>query len=145
MTVPSLFTDSFVNDFFDNAFDRTPSLFHATGSTQMSADVKEFKDHYELSLELPGYSKDNVRASLKDGYLTIQASREEKNDQTDEENGKYIRRERFSGTLERTFYIGEDVKPENIKAKFENGVLEIDIPKVEAQPEVDTSRSISID
>lgn len=145
MLVPSLFTDNFVNDFFDNAFDRTPNLFHATGSTQMSADVKEYKDHYELSLELPGYQKDNVRASLKDGYLTIQASREENNDEQDEESGKYIRRERYSGTLERTFYVGDDVKPEDIKAKFDNGVLNIDVPKVEPQPEVDTSKSISID
>lgn len=145
MLVPSLFTDNFVNDFFDNAFDRTPNLFHATGSTQMSADVKEFKDHYELSLELPGYQKENVHAALKDGYLTIQASREENNDEQDEESGKYIRRERYSGTLERTFYVGDDVKPEDIKAKFENGVLNIDVPKVEEKPEVDTSKTISID
>ena len=72
MLVPSLFTDNFVNDFFNGAFDRTPSMFHATGSSLMNADVKEYKEHYELGLELPGYKKEDIVASLKDGYLTIE-------------------------------------------------------------------------
>ena len=144
MLVPSLFTDNFISDFFNDPFDRTPSMFHATGSSLMSADVKEFKDHFELSLELPGYRKEDVTASLKDGYLTIEARREEKND-GDEEKAHFIRRERYVGTLTRSFYVGEDVKQEDIKAKFDNGVLEICIPKVEAKPEIDTSRTISIE
>ena len=146
MLVPSLFTDNFVNEFFNSAFgnDRTPSMFHATGSSIMSADVKEFKDHYEMSLELPGYKKENVNASLKEGYLTIEAKREENNDQT-EDGGHYIRRERYVGTLSRTFYVGEDVKQEDIKAKFENGILSINVPKVEYKPEIETARSITID
>lgn len=144
MLVPSLFNDNFVNDFFNDAFNHTPSMFHATGSSQMSTDVKEFKDHYELTLELPGFDKNNVHASLKDGYLTIDASREEKNDEGNEEDGHYIRRERYTGQLERTFYVGDDIKQEDISAKFANGVLEINIPKKVAQPEVDTSKSIEI-
>ena len=144
MLVPSLFTENFVNDFFNGAFDRTPSLFHASGSSLMSADVVEYKDHYEMALELPGYNKENVTASLKDGYLTIEARREANNDQQDNE-GHYIRRERFSGTLTRTFYVGEDVKQEDIKAKFENGVLTINVPKVEYKPEIEEARNIMIE
>lgn len=144
MLVPSLFTDNFVNDFFNGAFDRTPSLFKATGSSSMSADVKEFKDHYEMALELPGYNKEDVTASLKDGYLTIEAKREEKQDQ-EEDGGRYIRRERFVGTLTRAFYVGEDVKQEDIKAKFDNGVLEICVPKVDYKPEIEEARHIVIE
>lgn len=144
MLVPSLFTDNFVNDFFNGAFDRTPALFKATGSSSMSADVKEFKDHYEMALELPGYDKQDVTASLKDGYLTIEAKREEKQDQEDD-GGRYIRRERFVGTLTRAFYVGEDVKQEDIKAKFENGVLDICVPKVDYKPEIEEARHIVIE
>ena len=147
MLVPSLFTDNFVNDFFNTALDRsrTPSLFHATGSSLMSADVKEFKDHYEVSLQLPGYKKEDVNASLKDGYLTIEGKREETNDTAEEEQGRFIRRERYVGTLTRTFYVGEDVKQEDIKAKFDNGVLEINVPKVDYKPEIETARNITIE
>lgn len=144
MLVPSLFTDNFVNDFFNGAFDRTPSLFHTSGSSLMSADVKEFKDHYELELELPGYKKEDVTASLKEGYLTIEGKREESTDDKDEQ-GHYIRRERYVGTLTRSFYVGEDVKHEDIKAKFENGVLSVSVPKVDYKPEIETSRNIMID
>ena len=144
MLVPSLFTDNFVNDFFNGAFDRTPSMFHATGSSLMNADVKEYKDHYELGLELPGYKKEDIVASLKDGYLTIEAKRESKVDEEGKE-GHYIRRERYVGTLTRTFFVGEDVKQEDIKAKFDNGVLDICVPKVEHKPEIETAKSISID
>ncbi len=144
MLVQSLFTDNFVNDFFNGAFDRTPSMFHTSGSSLMSADVKEYKDHYELALELPGYEKENVTASLKDGYLTVEAKREEKVD-SEENVGRYIRRERYVGTLTRSFYVGNDVHIEDIKAKFQNGVLDIEIPKVDYKPEIETARSITID
>ena len=144
MLVPSLFTDNFVNDFFNGAFDRTPSMFHTSGSSIMSADVKEYKDHYELALELPGYEKENVNASLKEGYLTVEAKREEKTDEEDNQ-GRFIRRERYVGTLTRSFYVGEDVKLEDIKAKFGNGVLEINVPKVQYKPEIETARSITIE
>ena len=147
MLVPSLFTENFVNDFFNGAFDRstrTPSLFHASGSSLMSADIIEYKDHYEMELELPGYKKENVSASLKEGYLTIEAQREASNDQTEDE-GHYIRRERFAGTLTRTFYVGEDVKQEDIKARFENGVLMLNVPKVDYKPEIEEARSIMIE
>ncbi len=144
MLVPSLFTDRFMNDFFNDAFDYTPNLFYSTGSTQMSADVRECKDHYELTLELPGYAKEDVTASLKDGYLTIDAERTSDKKEGEEDDSRYIRRERFSGKIQRTFYVGEAVKQEDIQAKFENGVLEITVPKVTPQPEVEEAKTIAI-
>lgn len=143
MYVPSLFNDNFMNDWFTDTFNRTPDLFHAVGNSQMSTDVKEYKDHFEMAMELPGFAKENVRASLKDGYLTVSASREDKT--SDEDDGRFVRRERFYGTIERSFYVGEDVKQQDIKAKFDNGVLTVCIPKIEAQPEVEEDQSISID
>lgn len=146
-TPSTYFTDNFFNDWLTDVFDRTPDLFHATGNSQMSTDIKEFKDHYEMGIELPGFKKDDVHASLKDGYLTINAHREEKTPDTDEaeDNGKFVRRERFYGTIERSFYVGEDVKQQDIKAKFEDGILVISIPKVEKKPEIDENQFISID
>ena len=147
MLVPSLFTDNFVNDFINGAFDRTPSMFHTSGSSLMSADIKEFKDHYELGLELPGYKKDDVTTTLKDGYLTVEAKREETNNtpEGEQEQARFIRRERYVGTLTRSFFVGEDVKLEDIKAKFENGVLDICVPKVDYKPEIETARNITIE
>ena len=147
MLVPSLFTDNFVNEFFNSMSgtrDRTPSMFHTSGSSIMSADIREYKDHYELDLELPGYKKDDVTASLKEGYLTIEAKREEKQEEEGTDS-RYIRRERFVGTLTRSFYVGTDVKQEDIKAKFENGVLSICVPRVEYKPEIETARNIMIE
>ncbi len=145
MLVPSLFTDRFMNDFFNDAFDYTPQMFQTTGSTQMSTDVKEMDDHYEMEMELPGYAKEDVNASLKNGYLTIEASRSFDKKDGEEDKSHYIRRERYSGKIQRTFYVGENVKQEDIKAKFENGVLHITVPKVTDQPEVETSKLISIE
>ena len=122
-------------------------MFHTSGSSLMSADIKEFKDHYELGLELPGYKKEDVTATLKDGYLTVEAKREETNNtpEGEQEQGRFIRRERYVGTLTRSFYVGEDVKLEDIKAKFENGVLDICVPKVDYKPEIETARNITIE
>ncbi len=145
MLVPSLFTDRFMNDFFNDTFDYTPNLFHSTGSTQMSADVKDCKDHYELSLELPGYAKEDVTASLKDGYLTIDAQRTTETKDGEKDDSRYIRRERFTGKIQRTFYVGDAVKQEDIKAKFENGVLEITVPKITEQPAIEEAKTIAIE
>ena len=122
-------------------------MFHTSGSSLMSADIKEFKDHYELGLELPGYKKEDVTATLKDGYLTVEAKREETNNTPEDaqEQARFIRRERYVGTLTRSFYVGEDVKLEDIKAKFENGVLDICVPKVDYKPEIETARNITIE
>ena len=97
-----------------------------------------------MSMELPGYKKEDVKAELKDGYLTITAKHEDNKDEKNEK-GNYIRRERFYGQCSRSFYVGEDVTQQEIKAKFENGVLELTIPKKEEKPKVPEKQYIFIE
>ena len=98
------------------------------------SDIKENEKDYELSIELPGYKKEDVNAELKDGYLIITATNEQNDEEKNE--GGYIRKERYFGSCSRTFYVGKDLKEEDIKAKFENGILTLDVPKdVEKLPE----------
>lgn len=141
MLTPSLFDDHF----FDNAL-KMPAVskFFHMNDRVMNTDIKELDDHYEMAMELPGYKKEDVKAALEGGYLTIRAKREEeKNDQ--DENGRYLRRERCSGMVERSFYVGEEVKQEDIKAKFENGILTVRIPKAEAVEEDHAEERILIE
>ena len=122
-----LFDDMFNDPFFTNSY--------PTNTTQiMRADVQEGDHSYVVDIELPGYSKDNVQAELKDGYLTITASKNSSNDEKDS-HGKYIRKERYTGTCKRTFYVGETVKQEDIKAAFKDGILRLVIPKDTPQVE----------
>ena len=145
MLVPSIFENNFVDDIFNDVFS-VPFGFSKAGAkapvSSMNADVQEFEDKYRLELELPGYKKEDIQAEVKDGYLTINAehtdSREEK------EDGKYIRKERFYGKCQRSFYVGDNLTHEDIRAKFENGILEVMIPKKEAKPEVEEHKYISI-
>jgi len=130
MLVPSIFGESLFDDFMDDfAF---PAMSYSGKNTVptnvMKTDVKETENSYELDIELPGYKKEDVKAHLKDGYLTVNASNSVNNDEKDN-NGKYIRRERYVGSVSRSFYVGEDVTEQNVAAKFENGVLKLTIPK----------------
>ena len=110
----------------------------------MRTDVKETDGGYELDVDLPGYKKEDIKAELKDGTLTISASTNtEKEDK--EKDGKFIRRERFSGSCSRSFYVGENLDQEDIKAKFENGILKLFVPKKEAKPEIEESKYIAIE
>ena len=99
----------------------------------MKTDIKETESAYELDIDLPGYKKEDVQAELKDGYLTISAKTNTTKEEKDE-NGKYLRKERYSGSCSRSFYVGEDITEEDIKAKFEDGTLKLSIPKKEAKP-----------
>ena len=136
MYMPALFNDSLFDDLFtdfNQANGRRPkNRMNVPGV--MKTDIKETEKEYELSIELPGYKKEDVNAELKDGYLIISATNEQ-NDEEKDDNG-YIRIERYYGSCQRTFYVGKDLKEEDIKAKFENGVLTLDVPKdVEKLPE----------
>ena len=144
MMLPSIFSNNFIDDFMDSSFNfpRLPKVSFESSSL-MKTDVKEFDDRYEMGLDLPGYKKEDISAELKDGYLTVNASHDENNDEKDD-NGKYIRRERYSGKCTRSFYVGEDVKQEDIKASFEDGVLTLVIPKIEAKPQVEEAKRIPI-
>ncbi len=107
-----------------------------TSTNLMKTDVKETDNSYELDIDMPGFEKGDIKAELKNGYLTISASSSKNNDEKDKD-GKYIRKERYSGSCSRSFYVGDDVKQEDIKAKFENGILKVSVPKKEEKPAVE--------
>ena len=142
MLMPSIFGDAFMDDFFGFPQERKGATASQTGL--MQTDVKETEDGYEVVMNLPGYNKDDVKGELKDGYLMVSATTNINNDQKDE-NGKYIRRERYSGSCQRSFYVGEGLTQEDIKAKFENGTLKLMIPKKDPQPKVEEQKYILIE
>ena len=146
MLMPSIFGETLFDEFFDDlARPAKKSVRYSNAvPSVMRTDVKESETGYELDIELPGYRKEDVQAELKDGYLTITAKTQNENDEKDS-NGKFIRRERYYGTCSRSFYVGEDMKQEDIKAKFENGILKIGVPKKEAQPVVEENKFITIE
>ena len=111
----------------------------------MKTDVKETDAGYELDIDLPGYKKEDVKAELKDGYMTISAEKKSEDGEKDEKSGKYLRRERYYGSCSRSFYVGEDMTEEDIKAKFEDGILKISVPKKDPQPAVEQTKTIAIE
>ena len=128
-------------DLFDDMF-RDP-FFNEGESKLMKTDIKEKKDKYLIDIDLPGYEKDNIKIEIQDGYLTIHASVNKEND--DEEKGKYVRKERYAGECSRSFYIGDNIKEEDIKAKFKNGTLTLEIPKKEERKQLPDTKYIPIE
>lgn len=141
MLTPSIFENNFFDDMFDSFFTRPISANGYTG--MMQTDVKEIGNNYEIEISLPGYKKEDLRAELKDGYLTINAEHSESKDEKDK-NGKYLRKERYTGHCSRSFFVGKDLKQEDISAKFENGVLILEFPKEIKKPEIEQKQFISI-
>lgn len=149
MMMPSILRRSFFDDFMSNPFESVFSMdndmfFGDRNSTLLKTDVKEIDGNYEFEIELPGYQKDDIHAKLKDGYLTISASRNENKDEKDEE-GNYIRRERYSGKCQRSFFVGKEIREEDVKAKFENGILHLVVPKLEEKKLVESEKRIEIE
>ena len=140
MLMPSLFGENLLDDFFDMPM----RSCRTQRENLMTTDIKEKDGNYEISMNLPGFKKEDIHAELKDGYLTISASTQSNNDEKDED-GRYIRKERYSGSCSRSFYVGDGIQETDIKAKFEDGVLKLDIPKVEAKPAVEEKHYISIE
>lgn len=140
MLLPSIFGDRF----FDNDFVDFPTFKSRTENALMKSDVKDAGDHFELHMDLPGFQKENVKIQLREGVLNIEATTTTSNDEKDEEE-TYIRRERFQGTCTRSFYVGEDIKQEDIKAKFDNGVLSITVPKEAPKPKMPENTYIAIE
>lgn len=148
MMMPSVFGESLFDDLMYFPFDkeffghRNP-LYGKHAQNVMKTDIKESDTAYEMDIDLPGFKKEDVSAKLENGYLTITAAKgldkDEKNDK-----GVYIRRERYSGQCARTFYVGEAVTQEDIKAKFEDGILKVTIPKVEPK-KVEDKKYIAIE
>ena len=141
MLIPSIFNSSLMDTFFDD-YDRRPAKAASSQITVMRTDLKEDDTKYELEIELPGYQKNEVKAELQNGYLIISASRTQ--DSEDQDGMKYVRRERYAGSCSRSFYVGDELKQEDIKAKFDNGMLILDIPKHVEKP-VEEKKYISID
>ena len=139
MMMPSIFGEDLFNDWMDFSFpDIDRKLYGKRADQIMKTDVKEKDTEYEVDIDLPGFKKEDVKAELKDGYLTIRAAkgvdREEK-----KEDGKYIRKERYSGNMSRSFYVGKNMTQEDIHAKFEDGILKLTILKKEAKKVEETS------
>lgn len=146
MLLPSIFGENLFDDFFSDFARpvRNAVRYSAPAAIAMKTDVRENENSYELDIDLPGYKKEDIQAELKDGYLTINAATNSEKDEKDD-SGKYLRRERFYGSCSRSFYVGEAVSQEEIKAKFEDGILKISIPKKDAVPEVEEKKYIAIE
>ena len=149
MLMPSILTNNLFGDFFDDDwFDRRPAAEPkhpaAHPGRLMSTDIKESDTDYRLEKELPGYAREDVTAKLENGYMTIEATKNENHDEKDEKTGKYIRRERYTGSCRRSFYVGDAVTEEDIKANFKDGILTVVIPKVDPK-KIETSKTIAIE
>lgn len=151
MLMPSIFNDNLFDDFFDFPFyddkaDRKiqRKLYGHHAGNLMKTDIKELDKGYELEIDLPGFKKDEIKAELNNGYLTVSAAKGLDEDKEDKKTGKYIRRERYAGACQRSYYVGEDITEEDIKASFEHGILTLFVPKKEAKPAVEEKKYISI-
>ncbi len=156
MLTPSIFGENLFDEFFDDFFNfptwddkavqkAQKNLYGNRAANMMKTDVQEHDDHYEVDVELPGFKKEELSLELKDGYLVISAAKG-LDKETEKKSGKYVRRERYAGSLSRTFYVGEDIKQEDIHAKYENGVLKLLIPKMDARkPQVEEKKLIAIE
>lgn len=131
-----------------NEFDLLDEMFREPFFTDyeskvMKTDIKEKKDKYLIDLELPGYEKENIKIDVEDGYLTVHAEMDSKNEEKEE--GKFVRKERYMGSCSRSFYVGTEVKNEDIKASFKNGILKIEVPKKEEKKELAEKKYIEIE
>ena len=143
MLTPSIFGESLFDDWMDDfpfgkdfekefeksMFPAKNPLYGKHAKNLMKTDVRETDDAYEVDIDLPGFKKDEVTAQLNDGYITISAAKGLDKDEKDKKTGKYIRKERYAGSMSRSFYVGEDVTQDEISAKFENGILQLKVPK----------------
>jgi HSP20 family molecular chaperone IbpA len=144
MLAPSIFGMNDLFDDFGDVFEFSPAFRKQVAATRnISSDIKELADGYQIEMELPGFAKEEVKAQLKDGYLTITAEHNAENKEENNEEGqkkeavKYIRRERYYGKCQRSFFIGKNVTEEDINAKFENGILTMYVPKEVKKPQVE--------
>ena len=153
MLLPSIFGENLFDDFFDDVpfFDNRAEnqiekkLYGRHAHNVMKTDIKETDDNYELIVDLPGFKKDEIKVSLEDGYLTIGAAKGLDEDEQEKKTGKYIRKERYAGACQRSFYVGDNLTQEDIKGEFKHGILTLNVPKKEAKPAVETNKYIAIE
>ena len=141
--LPSIFGENLFDDFFGDPFGMMPRgrdpLYGKHAKNLMRTDVRETEDTYELDVDLPGFKKDEIHIELKNGYLTISAAKGLDKDEKAPE-GKYIRQERYTGACSRSFYVGTDLQPKDVNAKFTDGILELTFPKEAPKKEPDVTR-----
>lgn len=152
MLRPSIFGEDLFDDFFDdfpffNDKDQRRmerKLYGHRAHNLMKTDIREHDQGYELEIDLPGFKKDEVQVTLENGYLTISAAKGLDEDEQEKKTGRYIRRERYAGSCQRSFYVGEGISQEDVKAKFEHGILKLSFPKKD-KPAVEEQKYISIE
>ena len=127
-------------DLFDDIF--TDPFFKRNDNKLMRTDIKEHDDNYVISVDLPGYDKENIKVDITDGYLTVSAKTDSENNE--EEKGKYVRRERYFGECSRSFYVGDDISVEDVDASSKNGTLIMEIPKMDSKKELPEKKYIEI-
>ena len=150
MMMHDIFGEDLFDDFMDDfAFPAIPdaqkALYGKHAKNLMKTDVKETDTEYELIVDLPGFKKDEIKVSLEDGYLTIEAAKGLDEDEQEKKSGKYIRKERYAGSCQRSFYVGDNLTQEDIKGEFKHGILTLNVPKKEAKPAVETNKYIAIE
>ena len=148
MFYPTLFKDDLFDDFFNipsfRDFDKAErKLYGKSGNGLMKTDVRENEGNYVLDIDLPGFKKDEISLTLDNGYLIVGASKTVNEDEKDSK-GKMLRQERFSGAMQRSFYVGDSIDENDVKAKFEDGVLSLSFPK-EKEPEIPEKKTIMIE
>ena len=142
MMMPSIFGENLFDDFMEDAF-KSP-IFGKREKNLMKTDIRENDNGYDLDMDLPGFKKDEITVNLRDGYVTISAERGMERNEKDEKTGKFVRQERYSGSCQRSFYVGEGVKQEDMKARFEDGILHLEFPKASPK-QVEESHRILIE
>ena len=148
---PALMNDTMFSDLFDDPFfegwrnmDRAAACDPNMSAGMMSADVRETDKGYMVDIDMPGFKKDDISLDLQNGYLTVSAHRNSSHEDKDD-NGRWLRRERYAGSCSRSFYVGEDVKDSDIHASYKDGTLCLETPKPEAQQQVETKHQIAIE
>lgn len=143
MLLPSIFGDNLFDEFMDDMFPANTRKTYRQLPSIMRTDIRETDDSYVLDVDLPGFKKEDVKLQLKDGYLNITASTQSTDEENDDQ-GKFLRRERYTGAMERSFYVGEDLTEEDVKARFEKGVLTLTLPK-EQPKKIEEPKFIAIE
>lgn len=144
MFYPTLFNDKFFDDFWGfKTADTERKLYGKHGNGLMKTDVRDKDGNYELDIDLPGFKKDEISLTLDNGYLIVAAAKTV-NDEEKDDKGKVLRQERYSGAMQRSFYVGEGLDENDVKAKFEDGVLSLIFPK-EKEPELPEKKTIAIE
>ena len=152
MLRPSIFGENLFDDFMDDfRFSEFPELadvdrvlYGKHGKNMMKTDVKELDNGFEVDIDLPGFQKDEIRLQLENGYLTVNAAKGLDKDEQDKK-GRYVRRERYVGSMSRSFYVGDHVTEKDIHPKYENGILRFSVPKEEKKPIEEKKHYISIE